>query len=287
MKKSYLSVTIVALAILFLSVTYNFDRIVDGIRVGTPKKIIYANEIKTLSGIDTTKTIAEQFAEKTDNADFIEGNTLLYTKSQVNALVSRAKKSELLKALQDQGSTVKVLPAGASSLFYGSLAMVDARPYQCTYIIEDTLSITGVGYEMITAGVFNAGSGGTTDYNGFFLTRVSGANYTVVAVTANDTTLWDKTSGAYSTKVFEGNPITLYPGVYKLYGVFNTRNTPSVIPAFATCQGIGNNSYHSLLTNNHKMEGQLATTLVVPSLGAVIASTDVTGNLTLPSFVLY
>lgn len=248
----------------------------------TPEVSISSIEIKTLDGIDTTKSIAEQFTEKTDNADFIEATSILYSKTEVDALLVQAHKGDLLHTIQQQGSDVLSLPAAATNLWYGSQAMVDGRAYQCTHIIQDTVTVTGVAWNMLTQGNYNA-----DNYNGFFLCSVSGANYTVIASTENDATIWKKVATTYSKKAFTA-PIVLVPGVYKLFGVYNTSDgSPAVVPAFYTGQGGGNSSqYAQMLTNGHKFEGYItSTTTSVPA--APFASSDVTAFAICPSFLLY
>ena len=73
-RKIIFSIAIIGL-ILSISATLDLTRIIDGIRVGSPKKIIYANELKTLSGIDTTKQTALNIANAVDEI-FVASRTL-------------------------------------------------------------------------------------------------------------------------------------------------------------------------------------------------------------------
>lgn len=231
-------------------------------------------------GIDTKMTQAEADSRYPRISD--GDPTPIYTASEVNALLKEARKSELLKTLQDQGSDVKSITAGSTNLWYGSQAMTDGRAYQATHIVEDTITVTGVGWSLTTQGNFNG-----DNYNGFFLCSVSGANYTVIASTANDATIWKKTINTYSKKDFT-TPVVLPPGVYKLFGVWNTSDaSPAVIPIFYSGQGGGNSTqYSQMTTNGHKFEGYITTaTTAVPV--ASFASSTLTSAAVSPSFLLY
>lgn len=68
MKKFKVFLTVIG--IVFLGASLNLERIYDGLKVGRQyTKNILANELKTLSGIDTTKTISVQFSEKLTASD--------------------------------------------------------------------------------------------------------------------------------------------------------------------------------------------------------------------------
>lgn len=207
--------------------------------------------------------------------------TPIYSEIEVNELLKQARKYELLRTLQLQGSTVVALPAAASNLWYGAQIMTDSRPYQTTFIIPDTITVSGVGYNLITQGNFNA-----DNYNGFFLCSVSGSNYTVIASTANDATLWKKVASTYSTKAFT-SPVVLVPGVYKLYGVYNTSDaSPVAAPSVYVTQGGGSSTqYAQMMTNGHKFEGYISGTIVaVPTVP--FSSSTVTALGIQVSFVL-
>ena len=232
-------------------------------------------QIKTILGFITQADADERYPQIADGDP-----TPIYTASEVDVFLKQARKSELLKTLQAQGSMIKALPAGASSLFYGTQIMTDSRPYQCTFVVEEEMTITGVGYQLLTQGNFVA-----DNYNGFFLCSVNGANYTVIASTANDATLWKKAASIYSTKDFTA-PVVLSSGIYKLFGVYNTSDaSPVAAPAFTTCQGIGA-SYAGLLINGHKMEGYISGVIIaVPSVP--FASSTINASAIQPSFLLY
>lgn len=220
--------------------------------------------------------------DKTDNADFVEATTILYTKTEVDALIKGARRSPVLRALQKGGSNVKAVPASASSLFYGGQAMTDGRAYQATFDIEEEMTITGVGYGMSVAGNFNG-----DNFNGFFLCSLNGATISVpIAQTANDASIWKSAAYTYATKAFTA-PVVLAPGRYKLFGVYNTSDgSPAAVPQMLTNQGVPSTVMSQLLSNSDKVEGYItAAVTAVPS--ATLATSSITAAAVSPSWVLY
>jgi len=236
-----------------------------------------ATSVKTRIGA-INKTEGDSMYLQVANGD----TAAYYTTPEVNALLKEARKDELLNALQEQGSNVLSLPAAATNLWYGSQIMTDSRPYQATHIIHDTITVTGVSWDMLTQGNYNA-----DNYNGFFLCSVSGTTLTVIASTADDATIWKKAAGTYSTKAFTA-PIVLNPGTYKLFGVYNTSDaSPVAVPAFYTGQGGGNSAqYSQMLTNGHKFEGYITGTITAVPV-ASFESSAITAFPVCPSFLLY
>jgi len=234
--------------------------------------LVSSEELLALVGIDTSKTIQEQLDAKTDNADFVDGALLF----------SKARRSPILRALQEGGSTVKAVPASVSSLFYGAQAMADGRAYQATFDIEEEMTITGVGYGMSTAGNFNG-----DNFNGFFLCSLSGSTIsTPIAQTANDASIWKATANTYTQKAFTA-PVVLAPGRYKLFGVYSTSDgSPVAVPQMLTNQGVASTVFSQLLANTDKIEGYITSAVTaVPS--ATLATSGITSAAISPSWLLY
>lgn len=220
--------------------------------------------------------------DKTDNADFIEASTILYTKTEVDALLKDARRSHILRALQEGGSSVKAVPASASSLFYGAQAMTDGRAYQATFDIEEEMTITGVGYGMSVAGNFNG-----DNFNGFFLCSLTDSTISVpIAQTANDANIWKATPATYTQKAFTA-PAVLQPGRYKLFGVYNTSDaSPTTQPQMLTNQGVASAVFSQLLANSDKIEGYITSAVTAVPTGTT-ATSGITAAAVSPSWVLY
>lgn len=240
MKRLFLLLTFISISMFVFSQNLKPVEAIDGLRVGrTYKKLIPANNLKTLVGIDTTKTIAEQFGAKPDSSqvlyfdDAVNPITTgeIYSAAAVDTLLNDNNKT--LRQLSLLGNTWKVIPVFSTAQLGGVAAtetLTDNKKLGITYIIEKPTLVTGY--------VFNVATGANVTYdqeNGLCLFSVNITTHLCSQIAATkevNSTFWN--TGGTHTVPFSGGAITLQPGVYHLV-ILSNWSASTTAPALYRC----------------------------------------------------
>lgn len=252
MKQLFLLLALFSISVVGLAQT----PIKDGIKVGRIfPKIVNSDELKTLVGVDTTKTIKEQLDAKIDTVNAIDASTLYYTKQEIQNLPIQ---DELVAGLRLYGSQVKALPFGVAlpHLFASTATLTDGLAYYALFEIKDTITVTGVGWVQQTQGAYTADG-----YNGFAINTISGGTDTKFVETVNDGNLWKAVLGS-ATKAF-AEPVVLLPGNYKISALWNSSASTTAPAIYAHTAGSANLTY--LLPNSQKVSGTIAAQSTMPT----------------------
>lgn len=234
MKRIFLLLIIISISMMSFG-QLKLDVIKDGLKVGrTITRTIVANELKTLVGIDTTKTIQEVFTSVNDSLlnhyTKAQSNSLYplianadtnayYNEAQTTVLLNSAKSSNILHDMKKIGLNVNAIPMFSSTCFWGSNNLNDGRANYILIEFKETTTVTGFGYLLTVAGVYT-GDG----ENGIMLLSVDMANGTLTPVangkTTNNTEFWKGTDNTIVYKPLP-SPISIPAGVYAIGQLWN------------------------------------------------------------------
>jgi hypothetical protein len=133
-------------------------------------------------------------------------------------------KSELLKAYNGFGSTIKMLPLCPPE-FNDSYALTDGRAIFTLCYTADSITVTGFKYSLLVAGSYTA-----DNYNGIALYSFSNGVITKISETANDGTIWTTTANTIGIKNLP-SPVTIAPGYYYIAILYNS-SAQTTAPTF-------------------------------------------------------
>jgi hypothetical protein len=132
--------------------------------------------------------------------------------------------------------------------------------------IPKTVTLTGVKWYQITAGVYTA-----NNYNGVALYSHSSGTLTQVASSTNDGNIWKATSSTFASKAFSST-YSAAPGLYYIasiwcYSAYTT--LPTV--ASGSLSTLGSQSAFATFdfTNNHKFSGYMTSQTALPATQAL------------------
>lgn len=217
---------------------------------------VKVNDIFTPTSFDTVqvtnKATAPTKAQGTNTTDIA---TTEFVQSNNN---------RLLNDLQYMGSNIKLFPFGAYILPSGvsvTVAMTDGRFYGALFINRDTITLTGFGYSMYTAGDYTA-----DNYNGISLYKYENDTITKVTggETADDGNIWKVTGN--NQKALPA-PITLLPGIYYVRALWNASATTTA-PVMSSLGTAGN-----ILPGTTIKPAIRATAVTTPGASYVISTT--------------
>ena len=209
----------------------------DGIMTGDAyPKTINVHELKTLVGIDTTKTIKEQFDSKPDTANVITPADLaaqsanlynyVYSQHQVDSITEL--KSKTIFKLKERGSSAKATVAIANLTSVSATGLTDNT---VILLAIETLpwayTTTGFKFHQYAAGSYTA-----DNENRVGLYSLSGSTYTLVASIANDANLWTATSNTTVSKSWT-TPYTTTANEQLYIGLLYNNSAQTTAPTLA------------------------------------------------------
>jgi len=252
MKKIILILTVLTICLSLVSFSQDKTKIPLKQIQGWPTAVT-ASEIGRLD--DVRDTIQKQLDSKFDKDSAVVYSTLFYTKKEVQNLKIN---NQLVAGLQWYGSPIKALPYGVAlpHLFSSNSTMVDGTLWDMFVQIDDTMTITGVGYVQHTQGAYTS-----DQYNGFAIYSTASGIDTKGVETVNDGNLWKAAAGKVE-KAF-ASPQVLLPGNYKVCAVWNASATTTA-PIVYTHTGVSANITY-LLPNSQKISGTVVTQNSMPA----------------------
>lgn len=184
---------------------------------------------------------------------------------------------DIIDLLSGLGSDIVAMPYMRNKrMFAADVNMVDSRAYWIVMQIKDTTEITGVHWVLSTQGDFTA-----DNYNGFALFSLAGTTYTEITATADDGDVWKTAQYAVGSKAFP-TPVTLNPGVYYCFLVYNTSSTIAQPVLF--CNDPLASGNFLLGSSGNKIAGYVDGQTAVPSTET---AGDVTYHTTIPAIWFY
>jgi hypothetical protein len=187
-----------------------------------------------------------------------------------------AENTKLQLDLAYLGMDFKSLPTGMSLGFAGSHeTLVSQRIRFSTFIVYDTITVTGVKFALNTAGVYTG-----NNVNGICLYSCSAGTYTKIAATELiDANMW--TVANLNTKPFS-SPVVLTAGEYKLGFVYSqsAQTTAPIIGTFCAVL----NYMTQILSNTDTLQQRVETQT---SFGSSYASTALSAVSSIPMIWLY
>lgn len=251
-------------------------------QVKAPKGIIVkagdtltVNELSTLNGINTDKTIATQLGETVKTAEVQKPATIqtdnIYATVKMTAPTMPPGTSttdvantifvdemtfshnRYLAWLKANGqSKLLGVPMFASNLLASQRSGVDGNMYLSSIQMNKDTVITTLTAQMVTAGVYTG-----DNYNGMVVYRTSASGITLAAKTTNDENCWTGAAGTLITKTLE-SPVSVTKGEIIMVGFHYNNSAQTTAPIIAT-YGTSGTYLYAFLTNNRKLTGVIAT----------------------------
>lgn len=257
MKKLFMFIVFALMVFIGQAQTVKGVVLKDGINAGGTN--ISNAEIKTLDGINTAKTVKEQFDETVKTSSIVDYKTAVYTKAQDD------------RRYNDLDFIVKQIPGvsyiaktfGLNGPGSGTQTLSDGALFRAAIYIPNDTTVTSVGFALSTVGSYSPDAG---QENTISLMKWDGSNYIEIGTVGNIGDLWSNAT-QYTTKwVNFTTPINVTKGLYHLAVLYNYLTTQTAAPVLVS--GSAWNVYDNLLfgfSNSFRLRSVKYTQTSIPS----------------------
>ena len=169
-------------------------------------------------------------------------------------------------AYRQLGSTIQAGPVPGIGAINTSITMFTGRGYWSAVFVKKPITITGIAWFQAVAGSYTA-----NNYNGVALYSYSGGTLTLVDSSTRDAAIWTQTSNTWGSKALAGGTRTLAPGIYYLFGVYNS--SAGTNPQIGVCSSLTSTvGYSSPLTTNSARISGWETSITSPPTTKTMSS---------------